>query len=161
MLWGQIDSRILIHKIKSLIKEDINYLEINLEKIQSFDESFISAVFINTIKSTKKSGKELVYIFSNPVNEEILFQFSSILLSNNVFSILKTETEFEIIGDASYFQKIIFKNINENEIINPVSICEDFNKPFNSVKLEFDEFVNIGFLEKESDEVYRTNLSYI
>lgn len=161
ILWEQLDSKILIQKIKSLLKENINYIEINLEKIQSFDESYISTVFINTLKSTKKSGKELVYIFSNPANEEIKFQFSSILLSNNVFSILKTETEFEIIGDASYFKKIIFKNINENEVINPVSICEEFNRPFKSCKLEFDEFVNMGFLEKESDEVYRTNLSFV
>ncbi len=160
ILWGQLDSKILIQKIKSSIKEDINYLEIDLEKIQSLDASYISSAFVHTLKSAKSSGKELVYIFSNIVNDEIVFQLSSILLSNNIFSFIKTETEIEIIGDASYFKKIILKNIHENEVINPVSICKEFDKPFESYKIEFEEFVTVGILEKESDEVYKTNLSF-
>ena len=161
LLWGQLDSRIIVHKIKPMFKDDINYIEINLEKIQSFDESFISTVFINLIKSIKKSGKELVFVFSNPANEEIIVQLSSIFLTKNIFSILKRDTGIEIIGDASYLKKIIFKNIHEHKEINPVSISKEFNKPFKSCKSEFEEFVSIGLLEKENDEIYKTNLSFV
>lgn len=160
ILWGQIDSRVLISRLNSFIKEDINYIEINLEMIQSFDESYISTVFIDTLKSFKMSGKELVFIFSNPANEEILFQLSTILLSNKVFSLLKTKTDIEIIGDASYFKKVIFKNINDKKVIKPALICKKYFKSFESSKVEFDEFINTGILEKESDGVYRTNLSF-
>lgn len=161
IFWGQIDSMYLKDRINSLLEEDINFIEINLEKIKSFDESYIQDVFIDTSLSTKKLGRELIYIFSNPDYEELIFQLSNIFLSNKIFSILKSKNKIEIIGDASYLKKVIFKNISENDVINPVTICQEFDKPLKSCEIEFDEFVNIGFLEKETDEKYRTNLSFV
>lgn len=154
--WDSIDGATILSSIDDqFINSDFSVLELDLEEIVCIDTLFVQNVILYLLNEiiAQSNGTKAI-LLSNTDNEDILYLISKVLKENHSFILHRRGELLNVIGNNSLVKGRISRRLQlksefqENEISISAPDC----------KLEFEEFVKLGYLKKKRNQNYISRL---